>query len=70
MTNRTYINTERHFTSRVHRQHNSLVVTVPKELCEVLKIQHGDILVFEHSGTANNAIFGKLPFGSLCDGRD
>lgn len=35
------------YTAKVHRQHNSRVVTVPKGLCHALGIKSGDLVVFD-----------------------
>lgn len=63
MAKRTSIDTTAQFTVRVHKQHNSLTVTVPKELCKLLGIVAGDILVFEHWGAKDKAIMGRLSSG-------
>lgn len=48
------------FTARVHRQHSSLVVTVPKGLCRQLEIVKSDILLFEVETGDAAAVVGKL----------
>lgn len=63
MTKRTSIDETAQFTARVHKQHNSLVVTVPKGLCDLMGIKQGDILVFEHLPVQDKAILGRLTSG-------
>lgn len=58
-----YLDRLKQFTAKVHRQHNSLVVTVPKGLCNLLHIKRGDILVFEHWDAKRTAKVGKLMSG-------
>jgi len=47
------------FTSRIHRQHNSLVITLPKGLCEILSWEKGDVILFEVEVGDVAAIVGK-----------
>lgn len=63
MTIRTDTDEMLQFTAKVHRQHNSLTVTVPKGLCKLLGIAAGDILVFEHWGAKDKAVVGRLGSG-------
>jgi len=70
MTNRTSENKTMQFTARVHRQHNSLVVTVPKGLCNQLEIVKGDILLFEVETGDVAAVVGKLALRGVDSGRD
>jgi len=35
------------YVTRAHRQHNSLVTTIPKGICHALGIEKGDIIVFD-----------------------
>ena len=35
------------FTSRVHKQHTSLVVTVPRGVCNGVGIERGSLLLWE-----------------------
>jgi len=70
MTNRTEKDGTVQFTARVHRQHNSLTVTVPQGLCKILGIYAGDILVFEHWGAKDKAIVGTLRSGGWYHDRD
>ena len=48
------------YTARVHKQHTSLVVTVPKGLCTHLQISRGDMLLFEVEPGDDAAVVGKL----------
>ena len=48
------------YTARVHKQHTSLVVTVPKGLCIYLEISKGDMLLFEVEPGDVAAVVGKL----------
>lgn len=47
------------FTARIHRQHSSLVITVPKGLCKILDWDKGDVLLFEVEIGDSAAIVGK-----------
>lgn len=70
MTKRTDKNTTKQFTSRIHKQHSSLVITVPKGLCEMLSWSRGDMLLFEAETGESAAIVGKLSLRGSEDGRD
>jgi len=70
MTNRISENKTMQYTARVHRQHNSLVVTVPKGLCSQLEIVKGDILLFEVETGDVAAVVGKLALRGSEHGRD
>jgi len=63
MTKRAELNSTLQFTARVHRQHSSLVVTLPYKLCRLLDISRSDILVFEYLGRADAAMLYKLKCG-------
>ena len=60
MTKRTIETRTFQFTSKVHRQHSSLVITVPKGLCEKLNISKGDIVLFEVEQGDVAAVMGKI----------
>jgi len=47
------------FTARIHKQHSSLVITVPKGLCDILDLVKGDVLLFEVKVGDVAAIVGK-----------
>jgi len=70
MTKRTKHNKTLQYTSKVHRQHNSLVVTVPKALCQQLTIVKGDILLFEVESGDVAAVVGKIALRGIENGRD
>jgi len=69
MAKRTEIGKTLQFTARVHRQHNSLVVTVPKGLCQQLEVCKGDILLFEVEPGEVAAVVGKLTLRGSESGR-
>jgi len=69
MTKRTVISKTFQFTSKVHRQHSSLVVTLPKGICEKLQISSGDIVLFEVEEGDVHAIMGKILLRGSEDGR-
>ncbi len=69
MTKRTDTIKTLQFTARVHRQHTSLVVTVPKGLCSELKIVKGDMLLFEVEPGEAAAVVGKLGLRGSESGR-
>lgn len=60
MTNRTDKNPNKQFTARIHKQHSSLVITVPKGLCEILNWSRGDVLLFQLENGHGAAVVGKL----------
>ena len=67
MTKRTSKQKTMQYTARIHRQHSSLVVTVPKGLCNQLQIVKGDMLLFEVEPGDVAAVVGKLKLrGSEC----
>lgn len=70
MTERMDTDKTQQFTARVHRQHNSLVVIVPKGICNLLGITAGDILVFEHWDAKDKAVIGRLSSGGWYHVRD
>jgi len=43
------------WVSRIYRQHNSLVVTLNRKLCEQMGWKHGQSLVFEENATKGTA---------------
>ena len=47
MTDPTLPNMTMQYTARVHKQHTSLVITIPKGICREMDISRGDILLFE-----------------------
>lgn len=68
MTKRTVKTKVFQFTSKVHRQHSSLVITLPKGICEQLKISKGDIVLFEVEQGEVACIMGKITLrGVDCD---
>lgn len=60
MAKRTIILKTFQFTSKVHRQHSSLVITLPKGICEKLNISKGDIVCFEVEPGQVACIMGKI----------
>lgn len=60
MAKRTALRKIEQFTVRVHRQHSSLVVTLPKRMCELLDVDKGDIVVFSTSWSARVLFLEKL----------
>lgn len=60
MAKRTDINQTKQYTSKVHRQHSSLVITLPKGICEQLEITKGDIVLFEVELGEVACIMGKI----------
>lgn len=58
------------FTAKVHRQHSSLTVTVPKGLCKLMEVEKGNILLFEIEKGDVAAIVGKLSLRGVNCGRD
>lgn len=59
MAKRTDNKTEKQFTTRIHKQHSSLVITVPQGLCKMLNWSRGDVLLFETDEGCDIAIVGK-----------
>ena len=51
------------FTARIHKQHASLVITVPQGLCKILDWTKGDLLLFEVEIGDSAAIVGKSCLG-------
>lgn len=70
MTDRTDTDGTEQFTARVHRQHNSLVITVPKRLCELQGVVAGSILVFECWSGSDKVLMGKLSPGGYNNAGD
>lgn len=69
MTNRTEDNRIKQFTARIHRQHSSLVITVPQGLCKMLGLGKGDVIIFEVEDGNVAAVVGKASLrGMDCDG--
>lgn len=68
MTKRTDNIITNQFTGRVHKQHNSLVITLPKGLCEVLNISKGQYILFEVVPGAVVAVMGKVALKGVEDG--
>jgi len=60
MTNRTVTSRVFQFTSKVHKQHASLVITLPKGICHQLEIRAGDIVLFEVEPGEVACIMGKI----------
>lgn len=50
---------------RVHKQHSSLVVTLPAEMCRMVGVARGDYVVFQWSGGERSvvAVFGAIKKG-------
>ena len=70
MTKRTETNPTKQFTARIHRQHSSLVITVPKGLCKILDWDKGDILMFEVDDGDVAAVVGKSSLRGIDYDRD
>lgn len=70
MCKRMNTNKTLQFTARVHRQHTSLVITVPKGLCNQLEIVKGDILLFELELGDVAAVVGKMALRGVDNERD
>ena len=70
MTKRTDTNRPEQFTARIHKQHSSLVITVPKGLCKMLDWGRGDILLFEAETGGLVAVVGKSVFRVTENGRN
>lgn len=60
MTKRLEIDKSEQFTARVHRQHSSLVITLPKRMCSLMAVDKGDIIVFVASWDPNLFFIEKL----------
>lgn len=70
MTERTDIIQVKQFTSKVHRQHSSLVITLPKGICEQLEISKGDIVLFEVEQGEVACVMGKITLRGVDYERD
>lgn len=70
MAKRTDTKKTLQFTARVHRQHTSLVITVPKGLCAQLGIVRGDLLLFEVEPGDVAAVVGKMALRGIDNERD
>lgn len=70
MTERTEISGTLQFTSKVFRQHSSLVITLPKGVCEQLGISKGDVVLFEVEQGEVAAVMGKIAMRGCEDDRD
>lgn len=57
------------YITRAHRQHSSLVTTIPKGVCVLLDIECGDILVFDVQCGKGYAEFKIQLKGAKHDGR-
>ncbi len=58
-----------YFIAKVHRQHNSLVITVPKPVCIALGLKAGQHMVFTWQQSEGKFKFSKFkPEGAHDDG--
>lgn len=57
MTKDRVINTTCPYVVSAHRQHNSIVATIPKAICVALGIEAGDIVCFDLQCGKGYAIF-------------
>ena len=70
MSKRTDENKRLQFTARVHRQHSSLVVTIPKGICKELDIQRGDIAMFVTEPGVGAAVIVNINTRGYENGKD
>jgi len=70
MTKRTETIITKQFTTRAHKQHSSLVITLPKGLCGMLEIVTGDHILFEVEPGGVAAVMGKVALRGLENARD
>lgn len=70
MVKRTTRDKTKQYAVKVHRQHTSLVVTVPKGLCVELDISKGDMLLFEVEPGGVVAAVGKMTLKGPENGKD
>jgi len=68
MTKRTVKLRVFQFTSKVHKQHASLVITLPKGVCNQLEIRAGDIVLFEVEPGEVACIMGKITLRGIENG--
>lgn len=60
MAKRTSTDQTAQFTARVYRQHSSLIITLPKRLCEQLQIAKGSHVLFEVGPGDVAAVMGTI----------
>ena len=53
------------FICKVHRQHNSIVMTIPVNVCRELEIKKGDCVVLDKTQFGLGYRFTKLVLGDL-----
>ena len=53
------------FICKVHRQHNSIVMTIPVNVCRALEIKAGDCVVLDLIRTEPGYKFTKFVIGDL-----
>jgi len=58
------------YATRAHKQHSSLVTTIPKVVCQMLDIEPGDILSFEVECGKQVAAFRRQLKGAVYNARD
>ncbi|MBA7486838.1 hypothetical protein ES707_22399 [subsurface metagenome] len=58
------------YATRAHKQHSSLVTTIPKVVCQMLDIEPGDILSFEVVCGEEAAAFRRQLKGTVHNARD
>jgi len=61
---------ESYFLAKVYRQHNSLVITVPKPVCIALNLKVGEHMVFTWQQSEGKFKFNKFEPGGSKDGSD
>lgn len=57
------------FICKVHRQHNSIVMTIPVNVCRQLSIITGDHVVLDGTDTGTSYKFTKLKLEDLKNGK-
>lgn len=55
---------------RVHRQHSTCVMSVPKPVMQAMGAKPGDYVSLEETKKAGVFVFAKIHEGSYHDGRD
>lgn len=53
-------NQELPFTTAIHRQHSSLVTTVPKKICRMMNIEAGDLACFNYNYSSKMCTFNII----------
>lgn len=56
------------YVQRVHRQHNSLVLTIPKKVCKHLGLVAGDYTILTFIPLAGTVLLEKFEKGELKHG--